>query len=236
MLFRFEEAEAVLSALQRIWDDAPLELDVQFGIVPGPDRAPSLYISPTWCGEASGAEAALAPLYALNHRTMAEIRDQPFGQSRTFFDKHIVKGLVTTADTAWLRVWNAETSRIVVDAMRNRPSPLCFVLGHHCSGAATSLPPSATAFACREQHVWFEAIAPTDPQSLSDGSAEAAWAYETVERLAAYSLPGGYSNMLGARGADRARLGFGENASRLIAAKRRYDPENVFSSTIAIPR
>ncbi len=235
MLFPFERGGLVLPRLQEIWKNAPPELDVQVGIVPSPDGSPVIYLSPTWSGDPGACDAALAPLYALENRIMAEVHDQPFGASRTFFDHHIVNGRVTSADTVWLRGWNEEVSRIVMDAMWQRPSPLCFVLCHDFSGAAVQVPASSTAFGLREAHIWFEVVAPADPESGSDGSAEAKWANDVADSLAPHSFPGGYPNMLGRHQHHRTRRGFGDNASRLIAAKKRYDPDNVFHSAISLP-
>lgn len=236
MLFPFETGADVLPRLEEIWQDAPTELDVQIGIIPGPGDSPVIYLSPTWSGDPDKADAALAPLFAIENRIMSDVRDQPFGTSRTFYDDHIVKGQAVSADTAWLRGWNAEISHIVMESMRRRPSPLCVVLCHDFSGAATRFPSSHTAFARREPHIWFEVIAPTDPNGDSDGSAEATWVHDVVESLSPYSFPGGYPNMLEPHDAERAQIGFGDNAARLIAAKHRYDPDNVFRSAITLPK
>ena len=235
LLFPFEAGDVILPTLREIWDQAPLELDVQVGIVPSPDGSHLLYISPTWSGHPGEGEAALAPLYAIENRILVDVSDQPFGASRTFFDHHIINGRVTSADTVWLREWNDDVSRIVMDGMRRRPSPLCFVLMHDFSGAAAAIPTSSTAFGLRKPHIWFEAIAPADPNGESDGSAELAWAQGVAESLAPYAFPGGYPNILGRSQPNRTRWGFGENAPRLLAAKRRYDPDNVFHSAITLP-
>ena len=49
------------------------------------------------------------------------------------------------------------------------------------------------------------------------------------------ALPGGYPNLLGKGEPDRALKSYGSNAERLIKAKRRYDPDNVFRSAIPLP-
>ena len=48
------------------------------------------------------------------------------------------------------------------------------------------------------------------------------------------TLPGAYPNLL-ATGDDRVVKSYGRNAKRLIEAKRRYDPDNVFFSAIPLP-
>ena len=50
----------------------------------------------------------------------------------------------------------------------------------------------------------------------------------------ATALPGAYPNFL-APGDDRAAQSYGANAARLVAAKRHYDPDNLFRSAIPLP-
>ena len=44
------------------------------------------------------------------------------------------------------------------------------------------------------------------------------------------ALPGGYPNMLGPDDSEQIPFAYGSNAERLIAAKKRFDPDDVFSS------
>ena len=48
-------------------------------------------------------------------------------------------------------------------------------------------------------------------------------------------FPAAIRTCLAGTRADRATLSFGPNAARLIGAKRRYDPDNIFSSAISLP-
>jgi len=52
--------------------------------------------------------------------------------------------------------------------------------------------------------------------------------------LEPHALPGGYPNLLGPDDAARAAHAYGSHAERLLAAKRRFDPEGVFRA-IALP-
>ena len=59
--------------------------------------------------------------------------------------------------------------------------------------------------------------------------------HATRESFNATALPGGYPNLLTAEDSDRVARSYGPNAERLIKAKRRYDPDNVFRSAIPLP-
>jgi hypothetical protein len=48
------------------------------------------------------------------------------------------------------------------------------------------------------------------------------------------ALPGGYPNFLAGDDPDRVAKSCGPNAGRRVAAKRHYDPDNVFNSAIAL--
>jgi hypothetical protein len=52
----------------------------------------------------------------------------------------------------------------------------------------------------------------------------------SIESSGADSVAGGYPNMLGPDDSDQIPFVYGRNAERLIAAKKRFDPDDVFSS------
>jgi hypothetical protein len=98
------------------------------------------------------------------------------------------------------------------------------------------VPTSATAFGLRRDHVLIEILAAwEDRADPGEAQRHRRWARATRDAFAATALPGGYPNLLGEGDRDRVTDSFGENAARLAAAKRRYDPDNVFSSAIPLP-
>jgi FAD/FMN-containing dehydrogenase len=58
------------------------------------------------------------------------------------------------------------------------------------------------------------------------------WARATRQAFAPVALSGGYRNFLVRDDTDRVAKSYGPNAGRLIAAKRHYDPDNIFNSAI----
>jgi hypothetical protein len=61
------------------------------------------------------------------------------------------------------------------------------------------------------------------------------WARAARHAFDPMALPGGYPNLLAGSDIERAAKSYGGNAARLVAAKRQYDPANVFRSAIPLP-
>ena len=65
-------------------------------------------------------------------------------------------------------------------------------------------------------------------QDPADTEANIAWARETFESLRPHLSERRYTNFLSADDTGSVRQGYGENYERLVALKRRYDPDNLF--------
>jgi FAD/FMN-containing dehydrogenase len=65
-------------------------------------------------------------------------------------------------------------------------------------------------------------------QDPADTEANIAWARETFESLRPHLTERRYTNFLSADDAGSVRQRYGENYERLVAVKRRYDPDNLF--------
>jgi hypothetical protein len=111
-------------------------------------------------------------------------------------------------------------------------SPFSTLIVNHFHGAAARVDPAATAFANRRPHQVVEVIAVWPPDDTA--GRHRAWADSVVAALDPVALPGAYPNLLGPDDDARARDSFGGNLDRLLAAKRRYDPDNVFSAIPAL--
>src|SRR5262249_28375756 len=119
--------------------------------------------------------------------------------------------------------------------MATAVSPGCAIFTHEFRGAAARVPVEATAFGLRRDHVLVEILAMfVDPSDELQERRHHAWARATRQAFDQIALSGGYPNLLGRGAADRGAKIFGPNVERLIKAKRRYDPENVFWSAIPL--
>jgi FAD/FMN-containing dehydrogenase len=232
LVYSFSEAKAVLRRCADIAASAPDELTVQLGLVADPSGTVVVMIIPTWCGRPGEGDAQLAPFTKLGNLLAGTIEQKSYGALLATFDPFLVDGLHAVMETCWLPTLDDQGIDTLIDAMQ--PAyPGYAIFTHEFKGAASRIPESATAFGLRRDHVVIEVLA-TFPDA-NDEPARRRWARATREAFAT-ALPGGYPQFLTtSRDADRVAHSYGGNARRLIEAKRRYDPDNFFSSAIPLP-
>jgi FAD/FMN-containing dehydrogenase len=236
LLFPFAEATAVIEGSVAIATSASEALTVQVGLVIGPDGVPAVMIMPVWCGPPEQGEAAMAPFFRLGTVLTGGVNAMPAGGHLAFADPFVVYGQQVAMETCSLPALDSSSIAALARAMATAVSPGCAILTHEFRGAASRVAADATAFGLRRDHVLVEILA------SCAGDADAAevqrhrqWAQATRHSLDGAALPGAYPNLLGREDFERARHSYGRNAERLMAAKRRYDPDNVFWSAIPLP-
>ena len=236
LIFPFSDAKAVLAGCADIAASAPDELTAQIGLVAGPASVPVVMVVPTWCGPAGQGEARLAPFAKLGTLLAGTVEACRYGAALTLFDPYLARGRPTFMETCWLPALDGGSIDLLLAAITSAASPSCAVFTHEFRGAASRVPTAQTAFGLRRDHVLIEIIAAWD-ECAGPGEAQRhrRWARATRDAFAGIALPGGYPNLLTADEPDRVADSFGENATRLAAAKRRYDPDNIFSSAIPLP-
>jgi FAD/FMN-containing dehydrogenase len=236
LVYPFAEAEAVLEHCAELAAGMPEELTVQVGIAGGPDGVPVVLVVPTWCGRPPEGEAQIAPFLKLGTLLAGALEAMPYGASLRLFDPFIVNGRRTFMETCWLPALEGASIGVLIEAMATAVSPGCAIVTHEFRGAASRVPAEATAFGLRGDHVLVEILAAiVDRSDEIEEQRHREWAHATLCAFAPLALPGGYPNLLARGDADRAARSYGPNAVRLIEAKRRYDPDNVFRSAIPLP-
>jgi FAD/FMN-containing dehydrogenase len=231
LLFPFAEAGAVLAGYAEIVADAPDELTVMTGFLPGPNGRPLAFLCPVWCGaDFAAGERAVARLRALGHPIVDQVAVMPYAAALGMFDGSMVDGNHYLLRSRWLSDVSDAAADALIAGAAGVTSSYSVVFVNRFHGAATRVDSGATAFAQRAPHQVVEVIAVWPPGESPDP--HRAWADSVVQALDPIALPGGYPNLLGPDDDERARESYGANLGRILAAKRRYDPDNVFASAV----
>ena len=236
LVYPFAEARTVLEGCAEIAASAPDDLTVQLGFVTGADGEPVVLVVPTWCGPAREGGARVAPFMRLGTLLAGAAESMSYKAALAAFDPYIANGQRAFMETCWLPTLESNCIAAFIAAMTDAVSPGCALLTHEFKGAASRVPADATAFRLRRDHLLVEILATMDePADEQEQRRHREWARAALRAFDAIALPGGYANLLARSDVDRAAYGFGANAERLIRAKRHYDPDNVFRSTIPLP-
>jgi FAD/FMN-containing dehydrogenase len=237
LVYPFAEARAVLRRCADIAASSSEHLTVEFACVAGgPGGKPVVMVLPMWCGLPADGEARMAPFLKLGTLLAGNLEAMSYGTSLTFYDPYIVYGQRVFMDTCWVPPLDSASIDVFVEAMENAASPGCAIFTHEFKGAASRVPAEATAFGLRRDHVVVEILATfVDRSDKEEEERHRQWARTTRQAFAPIAFPGGYPNYLTGDDPDRVAKSYGPNADRLIAAKRHYDPDNIFNSAIPLP-
>jgi FAD/FMN-containing dehydrogenase len=230
ILFPWSEAEPVLCGYAKAIVTAADELGVIVGVLSGPNGGPVLFLAPTWSGEPSEGERIIAELQGLGRPLLVMTCPIAYSDLLGMYDAHVVNGRHYAVQTRWVSALTPEVISTLIAWGINRTSPFTAIALHHFHGAATRVPVDATAFGLRREHFLVEAIAAWEPGAQVDSTTHRQWAQNLSQALAPVALAGGYPNLLGPEERDRIVLGYGGNIVRLRDAKRRWDPDCIFSA------
>ena len=222
-------APELLSFFREFSAHLPDELSLQASFVHAPDGSGAKLCAVILCHAGVDAERAAAdvkPLREIGSPVADMVQRIPYPAMNTGADWLFSKGTLNYWKSAFFTELSDSAVEIMIDAFERAPSERCILAVEEFHGAVTRVPPGATAYPHREPGFNLLLISQwTDP---ADTEAGIVWARETFDALAPYMADRSYTNYLAAEDHDRVRQAFGPNYDRLVEAKRRYDPENLF--------
>jgi FAD/FMN-containing dehydrogenase len=205
------------------------DLTVFAGLVHAPDgsgvKLAALVVFHT--GSAAEAERDLEPFKAWGSPVVVEVGAMPYPAMNTILDAGFPAGSLNYWLSSFTRGLPDELIDISVERFATAPSAMTGILFEHFHGAVTRVGASDTAVPHRDEG-WNLVLASvwTDP---SETEANVAWSREAFTAMRPNFGSGRWLNYLGDDQAeDAVRAAYGPNYDRLVAVKRRYDPENVF--------
>jgi FAD/FMN-containing dehydrogenase len=230
-----EHAGELLPAFRRIAKEAPDELTTWVVM----RKAPPLPFLPAewhgkevlifaacYAGDMKDGEKALQGLRALGKPIADVISPHPFAAWQAAFDPLLTPG----ARNYWKSHDFADLPdaaiKVILDAVRQLPSPECEVFIAHVGGAMARVAGDATAFPNRDAH--FIMNVHTRWQDKAQDRACIAWARRLFEAAAPFASGSVYVNFMPDDENDRVEKAYGTNYRRLAEIKRRYDPANLF--------
>jgi FAD/FMN-containing dehydrogenase len=235
LVYPWEQARAAFQATRALMEDAPDALTAFAVLVTAPPQAPFpaehqgrpvAVVAVAWCGDVAEGERVLAPLRAGCPPLVDLVAPMPYVALQSMLDE--------TAPPGW-RYYDKlhylpEVSDGFIDALlagfAEVTTPHSHVMTAWMGGAIDRVAPGETAFGHRGARAlsWLIGCSGEDPVAPA-----AAWVRRVFEATRPFASGGVYVNALDE---DRpvSDAYTEEVLRRLVAVKRRYDPDGVFDA------
>jgi FAD/FMN-containing dehydrogenase len=236
MLWYPEKAAEVLRWYRDFMPSAPEEFNGFFaflGVPPGPPFPEHLWgktmCGVVWCytGPLEEADAAFAPIRALfGPPALDWVGPLPEPALQGMFDGIYPPGDQWYWKADFVNELSDEAIALHVQYGTALPTGKSTMHLYPIDGAAARVGKDATAWGYRDAK-WAEVIVGVSPDP-ADNERMIAWAREYWNALHPYSAGGAYVNMMMDEGTERVQASYRGNYNRLVAAKAKYDPTNLF--------
>jgi hypothetical protein len=226
IIFAWADARAALSRYAELMLRAPAELFGSAILSVGPGGGPVVVVSLVWTGEAQEGAAFTAEVAAAGNPVMMKAGPMPAVELLSLTNNKLAQGRGYEVATRWFRTLAPDTIEAIIAGFDNRTSPLSSIIVHHCHGAATQVPPDATAFGMREPHFTALIYGTWEP-ATENADHHRNWTKQLEGALTPAALPGGYASLLSDASPQQIAHAYGPNAPRLLHTKAHYDPEGI---------
>ena len=225
LVFPGPQAAQVLRRYREVAESAPDELTVFAALMTSPDGHPITAIFPAYNGPLSKAEAAVKPFRDLGP-VADQVAEMPYPALQSMLDEGFPSGLHVYWRSDFLKGLPDEALDALVDRFRAITSPLSALLIEQFGGAVARVSADETAFAQRDALFNLAIISRwAEPASAATHTD---WARQTSAAMQPFTSGGVYVNYLGEEGADRIKAAYGPKYEKLVAVKKKYDPNNLF--------
>lgn len=235
MLFELDAAADLLRFYREFIVDAP----EQFGGFPAFQIAPPLPFIPEdrqgepfalfvacWSGPINEGEHALEPLRDVAPVVAEHVGPMPYPALNSAFDALVPPGLQHYWKANFVTELTDEAIAAHLEHGPELPAVNSTVHIYPINGACHRVAPGDTAFAYRDAN-FATVIAGMWPDPAKN-EASIDWVRGYYDAVAPHSEAGGYVNFMAGDDQDRVRANYRENYDRLVAVKKRYDPDNLF--------
>jgi FAD/FMN-containing dehydrogenase len=235
MFFELRDSGTVLQFFREFIADAPEE----FGGFPAFQIAPPLPFIPEdrhgdpflamvacWAGTLDQGEHALQPFHELAPVVAEFVGPMPYPALNSAFDALVPPGLQHYWKANFVTELTDEAIAAHLEHGPKVPVVNSTVHIYPINGACHRVAPDATAFAYRDA-TFATVIAGMWPDPAQN-QANIGWVRDYYDATAPLSEAGGYVNFMADDDQDRIKANYRGNYERLVAIKRKYDPDNLF--------
>lgn len=218
------EARAVLRFFRNLMAEAPDSLQATLNLTPGEQ---GVFVSLCHAGEAAEAERVLVSFRKVATPVKDTVRRQEFAELAGRWPAVTPDVSFKCIATTYRKELSDEVIDMTLDRLAEAPAETSLGVTHYMHGEVCRVPPASTAFALRQPggvHIrigsaWHN---PAAAERLIR------WADKARDMLRPSSGEQIYANYQSYAGKGTAEAVFGNNHSRLVALKNKYDPTNVF--------
>lgn len=216
-----------LAFLRDFLADSPDELDL--GVLFTLGSGPTAIVRLCWSGDIEEGERALRPLRRYAPVVLDTIKPQTYLSFAEDVPHH---------DNMFLRGGEFDgLTDEVIDAFAgviDKGGPKDCLVGvlHYLHGALCRVPTDATPFIREPGHILYNVVAPWSGTARQTDKVD--WALAASEALRHVNSRKIYINYLSYEGRSYVRDAFGPHYDRLLAVKRKYDPDNIFHNNRTI--
>jgi FAD/FMN-containing dehydrogenase len=232
-----ERGHAAFDAYRELAGAAPDELSLSLACVSAPPAPfvppdlvgrPVVAVAAAWVGAPADGEPWAQRLQAI--RPAAGFTDvMPYPVLQSMVDDAVPHGRGYYVKSEWLGSLDDPAVDAAVHGLDAMPTPDCQVLLRQLGGAVSRVDRDATAFSFRDAESLLTVVGAWDP-GAGDSAAPVSWTRSVWDGMRHVSSGGAYVNQLDAdEGFERLRAAYAERTwHRLVALKRRVDPDNLF--------
>ena len=208
---------------------APRQLTVQSGVLAGEGGDPLLYVFPAWSGDPVLGEKLITALRRLGSPLACRVIPTTPACLLGRASFHSARGRHYAVRTRNVASLTPDVILALVRAGAGMTSPFSGITVRHFHGHGTRVPAAETAFGIRHEHFVVEAVSGWLPDD-HDGVLHRTWADSLATALVPSALPGAFPGLRAPDDGSRIARAHGDNTARLLAARKRYAPDAVFSA------
>lgn len=222
-----ERAFEVLRFYREFTAELPDELSVYAGFLTDPDGNKLVGLVSCYVGPIEEGERLLKPLREFGPPVADLVAPIPYTTLQTMFDGAFPFGRQNYWKSGFLADMSDDALQIIVSRAAAVPSPTSMVMIENYHGAYSRVAQDATPYGNRDAHYDLLILSSWDDPAEADKNIS--WTRSFYEAVQPHLSEKAFPNLMGQdEMADRARLAYGENYTRLAEIKSKYDPTNFF--------